>query len=99
MSIETVIASKELADLTEVKEVTEVTKPKITDEQVEVVLKCLKWQNGCSETEGNEEFIGLGDDRIAKKAGITKEDFLAVKEAREAKMSELNAPKEEPITE
>ena len=45
--------------------------------------KYLKWQLGCEgETEGNEEFIGRGDEYIAKKCKIKKETFLLEKDKR-----------------
>jgi len=45
--------------------------------------KYLKWQYGCvGETEGNEEFIGRGDDYIAKKCKIKKEALLLEKEKK-----------------
>lgn len=89
MSIQTVLDSKTVEELKADVPVASVEDKELTDEKVEVVLKCLKYQNGCSETEGNEEFIGLGDGKIAIKAGLTLDQVREIKTAKEAKLAEL----------
>ncbi len=97
MSIKTVIDSKTIEELQADKPVASVKPKELTDEKVELVLKCLKYQDGCSETEGNEEFIGLGDGQIALKAGLTVDQVREIKTAKDAKVAELTKPVEEPI--
>lgn len=101
MSIKTVVDSKTIEELQADKPVASVEPKELTDEKVEVVLTCLKYQGGCSATEGNEEFIGLGDGQIALKAGLTLDQVREIKTAKDAKVAELTAPKvvAEPIAE
>lgn len=73
---------------------TEAVVTEITDEKVELVLKCLKYQKGCDATEGNEEFIGLGYGQIARKAGLSLDQVKEIETAKDAKIAELTAPKE-----
>lgn len=92
MSIKTVLDSKTVEELQPVALAADNPKvEELTDEKIELILKCLKYQNGCTETAGNEEFIGLGNRQIADKAGVSVEQVKEVKAARDAKL----APKDE----
>lgn len=88
-----ILSGKSLEDLVDTPTPSEVVEPKLTQENVNLVLNCLKFQNGGPE--GNEEFIGLGDSQIASKAGLTLEQVQEIKTARDSKIAELINP--EPI--
>lgn len=88
-TVTNVLKDKTLADLVDDPQVSGPAAVNYTQEKVEEALKCLKWQDGCSETEGNEGYIGLGDSQIAKKVGLSVAQVKKIKEDREAKIAAL----------
>jgi len=94
MSIDTTLKNKTLDDLIRVPS-THGGESELTDEKVELVLKCLKFQNGCAEAGIEQEFIGLGDIKIAQKADVSLSQVNEIRAKRDQKIAELTNP--EPI--
>lgn len=94
-TIDTVLATKTLEELTSTQSVSEEEKVNFSQAKVEECIKYLRLQNGCTgETEGNEQYIGKGDKQIAKAVGLSLAQVQEVRDAMTAKIAELS-PKEE----
>ena len=96
-AIETVLEDKTLEQLVDTPVEVTKTNPTLTQVKVEKALKYLKYQNGSQgNTEGNEEFIGVGDEQICSLVEITKDQLGLVRKGLQAKIVELTP---EPIIE
>jgi len=89
--IKTILEDKTLDDLVEDSAGEVSPPPELTAEKIELALKCLKWQCKCTETEGNEAFIGLGDKQITKLAGISLDQLDSIKAERDSTISNLRS--------
>lgn len=85
-NIEDIIAAKQLADLEAEKAKSNPYPEVVTDNQVEEVLKYLKYQQGGKEADGMDEYMGFGDRKIAMKVGVSLSQIRRIKAARDAKI-------------
>lgn len=93
-NLDSALDGKKLTDLQDSVSTGSVEEVEPRKETIEEAIKYLKWQTGCSETEGNEEYIGKGDGQICKKLGLSKSQLNEIRAALNAKVAELT-PKEE----
>ena len=87
---------KELKDLQWVKPTREQKEKPFTDTKKDQCLKYLRWQNGCTSTEENKEYIGKGDVQICKLVGITKTQLVQFRANLTKKIVELTPKPIEP---
>ena len=92
--IKELMKDKKIEDLKDIVSVVAKDAPALTNEKIEAAIKYLKFQGGCSCSEGNEDFIGKGDNYIKQNLKISDAQLKEIKEEIKIKIDELT-PKEE----